>query len=57
MASDFIGLQMIVSLRSPPSQVMGTVADVQAGSGLTLANGMSSLHAPLPDLRDVSRIC
>jgi len=41
MANQFIGLHMRVVLRDPPgNEFTGTVVDVQAGSGLTLTNGM-----------------
>lgn len=38
MASQFIGLQMVVTLRDPPTRLRGTVSDVEAGVGLTLSN-------------------
>lgn len=41
MASQFIGLHMRVVLREPSAyQLTGTVRDVEAGSCLTLTNGM-----------------
>lgn len=50
MATQFIGLHMRVVLRDPPgSELTGTVGNVQAGSGLTLTNGMHkilTLHIP-----------
>jgi enhancer of mRNA-decapping protein 3 len=56
MASQFIGLHMRVVLRDPVGyQLTGTVRDVEAGSSLTLTNGMlfltvkAVLHE-LPDL-------
>ena len=40
MASEFIGLQMMVTVRgTPPICLKGTVSAVEAGSGLTLSNG------------------
>lgn len=40
MASEFIGLQMMVTVRgTPPIRLKGTVSAVEAGSGLTLSNG------------------
>ncbi len=40
MASDFIGLQMLVTVRGdPPRRLKGTVSAVEAGAGLTLSNG------------------
>ena len=43
MATDFIGLQMEVVLRTPPNipplRLKGTVSDVEAGISLTLSNG------------------
>lgn len=43
--AQFIGLHMRVVLRDPPgSEFTGTVVDVQAGSGLTLTNGMRYLE-------------
>ncbi|KAK4140509.1 YjeF-related protein N-terminus-domain-containing protein [Dichotomopilus funicola] len=39
MASEFIGLQMMVTVRgTPPIHLKGTVSAVEAGSGLTLSN-------------------
>ncbi|KAL2124492.1 hypothetical protein VTJ04DRAFT_857 [Mycothermus thermophilus] len=39
MASDFIGLQMLVTVRgAPPVRFKGTVSAVEAGVGLTLSN-------------------
>ncbi|KAJ9136732.1 YjeF N-terminal domain-like protein [Pleurostoma richardsiae] len=38
MASQFIGLQMLVTLRDPPVKLRGTVAKVEAGQSLTLVN-------------------
>ncbi|KAK0711341.1 YjeF-related protein N-terminus-domain-containing protein [Lasiosphaeris hirsuta] len=38
MATDFIGVQMLVTLRDPPVRLKGTVSQVEAGSGLTLRN-------------------
>ncbi|KAK0621410.1 YjeF-related protein N-terminus-domain-containing protein [Bombardia bombarda] len=38
MAADFIGLQMLVTVRDPPARLRGTVSAVEAGSGLTLSN-------------------
>ncbi|KAK3357276.1 YjeF-related protein N-terminus-domain-containing protein [Lasiosphaeria hispida] len=38
MATDFIGVQMLVTLRDPPVRLKGTVSAVEAGSGLTLSN-------------------
>lgn len=46
MASEFIGLQMMVTMRgTPPMLLKGTVSAVEAGTGLTLSNGESG---PLP---------
>lgn len=42
MATEFIGLQMLVTLRDPPMKLKGTVSAVEAGTGLTLSNGMLS---------------
>ena len=39
MATDFIGLQVVVVVRDPPSKFKGTVSDISAGAGLTLSNG------------------
>ena len=40
MAAQFIGLQMLVTLRGEqPVRIKGTVSDVEAGTGLTLSNG------------------
>ncbi len=40
MASEFIGLQMLVTVRGdPPRRLKGTVSAVEAGAGLTLSNG------------------
>lgn len=39
MTSDFIGLQVVVTVRDPPSRVKGTVSEISAGAGLTLSNG------------------
>ena len=39
MTSTFIGLQVVVTLRNPPTRVRGTVSGITAGSGLTLSNG------------------
>jgi len=40
MASDFIGVQMLVTLLNPPGiKLKGTVSAVEAGTGLTLSNG------------------
>lgn len=40
---NFIGLQMLVTLKSPPgAQLKGTVSDVMPGSSLVLSNGQSS---------------
>lgn len=40
MASEFIGYNVLVTLKTPPNaQVQGTVANV-AGQRLTLQNGM-----------------
>ena len=41
MADQFIGLQMLVTVRDPPARLKGTVSSVEAGAGLTLSNGMS----------------
>ncbi|KAK1835219.1 YjeF-related protein N-terminus-domain-containing protein [Podospora conica] len=38
MTSDFIGLQVVVTVRDPPSRVRGTVSEISAGAGLTLSN-------------------
>ncbi|KAK0722588.1 YjeF-related protein N-terminus-domain-containing protein [Lasiosphaeria miniovina] len=38
MAAEFIGLQMLVTLRDPPTRLKGTISAVEAGSGLTLSN-------------------
>ncbi|KAH8880429.1 YjeF N-terminal domain-like protein [Thozetella sp. PMI_491] len=38
MADQFIGLQMLVTVRDPPARLKGTVSSVEAGSGLTLSN-------------------
>ncbi|KAK3375199.1 YjeF-related protein N-terminus-domain-containing protein [Podospora didyma] len=38
MASEFIGLQMLVTLRDPPLRLKGTVSAVDVGAGLTLSN-------------------
>ncbi|KAK0753437.1 YjeF-related protein N-terminus-domain-containing protein [Schizothecium vesticola] len=38
MTSDFIGLQVVVTVRDPPSRVKGTVSEISAGAGLTLSN-------------------
>ncbi|KAM7189154.1 YjeF-related protein N-terminus domain containing protein [Naviculisporaceae sp. PSN 640] len=38
MATEFIGLQMIVTIRDPPTKLKGTVSAVEAGTGLTLSN-------------------
>ncbi|KAK3333349.1 YjeF-related protein N-terminus-domain-containing protein [Cercophora scortea] len=39
MAEQFIGVQMLVTLRNPPGkQLRGNVSAVEAGSGLTLSN-------------------
>ena len=40
MADQFIGLQMLVTVRNPPARLKGTVSSVEAGAGLTLSNGM-----------------
>jgi hypothetical protein len=40
MASDFIGVQMLVTLIDPPGiKLKGTVSAVEARTGLTLSNG------------------
>lgn len=39
MTTDFIGLQVVVTVRDPPFRVKGTVSDISAGEGLTLSNG------------------
>lgn len=47
MASEFIGLQMMVTVRGePPMRFKGTVSAVEAGAGLTLSNG--SFAPPMP---------
>ncbi len=47
MASEFIGLQMLVTLQGdPPTRLKGTVSAVEAGAGLTLSNGMLGLSIP-----------
>ncbi|KAK3322202.1 YjeF-related protein N-terminus-domain-containing protein [Apodospora peruviana] len=38
MAAEFIGMQMLVTLRDPPATLKGTVSAVEAGAGLTLSN-------------------
>ncbi|KAK4218035.1 YjeF-related protein N-terminus-domain-containing protein [Rhypophila decipiens] len=38
MATEFIGLQMLVTLRDPPIKLKGTVSAVEAATGLTLSN-------------------
>jgi hypothetical protein len=50
MASDFIGVQMLVTLRDPPTRLKGTVSEVEAGTGLTLTNGMWSTLSASQDL-------
>lgn len=47
MASEFIGLQMLVTLRDPPARLKGTVSAVEAGAGLTLSNGTYSTVSPV----------
>ncbi|KAK4106313.1 YjeF N-terminal domain-like protein [Parathielavia hyrcaniae] len=65
MASDFIGLQMLVTVRGdPPVQLKGTISGVEAGSGLTLSNvwvlGTSDwkprLTIPSADIADLSEV-
>jgi hypothetical protein len=50
MAEQFIGLQMLVTLRDPPRTLKGTVSAVEAGAGLTLINGMSSWCTLMPSI-------
>lgn len=41
---DFIGLQMVVTLRNPPgAQLKGTVSEVTPGQSLVLSNGKISV--------------
>ncbi len=46
MADQFIGLQMLVTLRDPPARLKGTVSAVEAGSTLTLSNGTKIDYTP-----------
>lgn len=40
---EFIGLQMLVTLRQPEGTMLkGTVSAIEAGASLTLSNGMLS---------------
>jgi enhancer of mRNA-decapping protein 3 len=49
MASEFIGLQMLVTVRGdPPRHLKGTVSAVEAGAGLTLSNGEFAPRCPSP---------
>lgn len=51
MAAQFIGLHMRVALRDPAGyQLTGTVRAVEAGSSLTLTNGMHTLALTAPGL-------
>ncbi len=40
-SNEFIGLQMIVTLRSPAERLRGSISGVEAGKSLTLSNGLS----------------
>ncbi|EAQ91171.1 hypothetical protein CHGG_03106 [Chaetomium globosum CBS 148.51] len=65
MASEFIGLQMVVTVRgTPPMLLKGTVSAVEAGTGLTLSN-VWMLHTsewkprltiPSEDIIDLSEV-
>jgi hypothetical protein len=46
MANQFIGLQMLVTLREPPTRLKGIVTGIEAGVSLTLSNG-TSLKVPV----------
>jgi enhancer of mRNA-decapping protein 3 len=40
MATEFIGVQMLVTLHGdPPARLKGTISAVEAGASLTLSNG------------------
>jgi len=39
MATDFLGLQMVITLRDPSERLCGSVCGVVAGQSLTLRNG------------------
>jgi enhancer of mRNA-decapping protein 3 len=43
MANQFIGLQMLVTIKDPPQKLKGIVSDVEAGLSLTLNNGLSHM--------------
>jgi enhancer of mRNA-decapping protein 3 len=48
MALEFIGLQMMVTVRgTPPMLLKGTVSAVEAGAGLTLSNGELAPGCPV----------
>ncbi|KAK4123838.1 YjeF N-terminal domain-like protein [Parathielavia appendiculata] len=65
MASEFIGLQMLVTVRGdPPRRLKGTISAVEAGAGLTLSNvwvlGTNEwkprLTIPSTDISDLSEV-
>ncbi|KAH6849909.1 YjeF-related protein N-terminus-domain-containing protein [Chaetomium sp. MPI-CAGE-AT-0009] len=65
MASEFIGLQMVVTVRgTPPMLLKGTVSAVEAGAGLTLSNvwmlntneWKPRLTIPSEDIVDLSEV-
>ena len=45
MATDFLGLQMVITLRSPGERLCGSVSGVEAGQSLTLRDGEHD-HSP-----------
>ena len=47
MANEFIGAQMLITLKEPPAQVKGTISAIDAGKSLTLVNGQCVLRGPL----------
>lgn len=47
MATEFLGLQMVVTLHgNPPRRLKGTISAVEAGAGLTLSNGSFAPFTP-----------
>ncbi|KAJ4304246.1 enhancer of mRNA decapping [Collariella sp. IMI 366227] len=49
MATEFLGLQMTVTLRgNPPRQLRGTVSAIEAGAGLTLSNAVPAAPRAAP---------